>query len=387
MPNFSAKWGLMEQLQAVAAGTWTGLPLYELYAWGQNTAGQLGLGDVANRSSPVQVGTLGNWSRPMFSGGPTTSNSASVKSDGTLWTWGTNQFGNLGITAIPGDYKSSPVQVGTGTTWYQVSAGNQFMAAVKTDGTLWAWGRNDNGQLGDGTVVDKSSPVQIGALTNWAQVSAAYTPNVAAVKTDGTLWTWGNGGSGQLGSGNILSRSSPVQVGALTNWYQVFAGNSFVLSVKTDGTLWSWGNNNVGQLGQGNVIRRSSPVQIGSLTNWSKVSAGASTGIAVKTDGTLWGWGFNSQGTIGDGTIITRSSPVQVGALTNWSKVSCGGYHSGATKIDGTLWVWGYNNRGQLGNDTVVSRSSPVQLGALANWYEVSAGRYHTLAILQGATN
>jgi alpha-tubulin suppressor-like RCC1 family protein len=269
-----------------------------------------------------------------------------------------------------------------------VSAGQQLTASVKTDGTSWAWGSNSSGQLGQNNTIYRSSPVQVGALTNWAQISAG-TSFVASVKTDGSLWTWGLNGNGQLGQ-NIavtVSRSSPVQVGALTNWAQVSAGDRHASSVKTDGTLWSWGRNDLdGRLGDNTIVSRSSPVQVGALTNWSQVSAGSDFTAAVKTDGTLWAWGANGNGQLGQGNAINRSSPVQVGALTNWSQVSAGNAVAGAVKTDKTLWTWGNGADGSLGQNNTISRSSPVQVGVLTNWTQVSIYG-HTLAILQGTTN
>jgi hypothetical protein len=169
----------------------------------------------------------------------------------------------------------------------------------------------------------------------------------------------------------------------LTGWGQVSAGEYHVASVKTDGTLWTWGRNNHGQLGQniGITTNRSSPVQVGTLTNWALVSAGGASTAAVKTDGTLWAWGRNNYGQLGDSTVISRSSPVQIGVLTNWSQVSEGSVHTASLKSDGTLWMWGRNNQGQLGDNTGSNRSSPIQVGALTNWYEVSVGVTHTVAL------
>ena len=383
MPNFSGVWNLKEQIQAVAAGTWTGLPTYLLYAWGSNGSGRLGLGNVANQSSPVQVGTLGNWSRASTGD----SHSVSVKVDGTMWTWGS--YSGLGQNDIVD--RSSPTQVGALTNWanseQSFGAGGGFTLAVKTDGTLWAWGTGLNGRLGDGTVVNRSSPVQIGALSNWSRVFAGKKHSVA-VKTDGTLWSWGYNNGGPLGDGTVISRSSPVQIGALTNWY-FLAASYTTMAVKTDGTLWSWGNGTSGVLGGNATANRSSPVQVGALTNWSAVSCANKTAASVKTDGTLWAWGYNAQGQLGQSNTIYRSSPVQVGALTNWSRVGLNGNACAVVslKTDGTLWAWGHNNVGQVGDSTTINKSSPIQVGALANWSQVSAGNYFNLAILQGTSN
>jgi alpha-tubulin suppressor-like RCC1 family protein len=380
----SGVWTLAEQLGLQKAGVWPQKVLpRELYAWGFNDAGQLGLNDVANKSSPVQVGALTNWESVSASN----KSSFSIKTDNTLWAWGYNEFGQLGLNISGLAYsRSSPIQVGALTNWATVSSANNFCIANKSNGTLFAWGRNSFGQLGDGTVVGKSSPVQIGALTTWAYVSAGGTFS-AAVTTAGTLFAWGFNLLGQLGDGTIVSRSSPVQIGALTDWAKVSTGVA-CLAIKTNGTLWSWGANSEGCLGlniAGNSYR-SSPVQVGALTNWSSISI-SDQSLAVKTDGTLWAWGNNNSGVsgkVGDNSTVNRSSPVQLGSLTTWSRVSAGSESSFATKTDGTLWAWGGNLSGTLGDNTTVAKSSPIQVGVLTNWYDIDAGATHTLAITKG---
>jgi alpha-tubulin suppressor-like RCC1 family protein len=202
--------------------------------------------------------------------------------------------------------------------------------AIKTDGTLWSWGWNNFGQLGLGDTAPRSSPVQVGALTNWSKLNSSSSPysGAAVIKTDGTLWTWGKNNTGQLGLGNTTNYSSPKQVGALTTWSSVsMAGNYTVVStsaVQTDGTLWTWGSGLDGALGRGNTTSYSSPQQLGALTNWSKTNGGLLCMSAVKTDGTLWAWGANSSGQLGQGNVIRRSSPVQVGAETYWTDLAMG---------------------------------------------------------------
>jgi len=176
------------------------------------------------------------------------------------------------------DY-SSPKQVGSLTTWAKASISSKRCTTIKTDGTLWVWGDNAKGALGDGTTIAKSSPIQIGALTTWAKVSSLGSVHTAAVKTDGTLWTWGQGAFGKLGLGNETDYSSPKQVGSLTNWAQPFTIGSSTFAIKTDGTLWGWGYNGTkGVLGLGNSTHYSSPKQVGALTTWLSIvseSAGA----------------------------------------------------------------------------------------------------------------
>jgi hypothetical protein len=159
------------------------------------------------------------------------------------------------------------------------------------------------------------------------------------------LYAWGRNVNGQVGDGTTVSKSSPVQIGALTDWLTVNGGADHSTALKSNGTLWAWGSNTDGQLGDNTTAYKSSPVQIGALTTWSQVSAGGSTTAAVKTDGTLWAWGNNVSGQVGDTTTINRSSPVQVGALTTWYQVAVGDIHAAAVKTDGTLWAWGRNYR------------------------------------------
>ena len=208
------------------------------------------------------------------------------------------------------------------------------MSAVKTDGTLWSWGWNANGQLGLNNLTDVSSPVQVGALTDWLKVACAEEAT-SAIKTDGTLWSWGYNVNGQLGDGTTTQRSSPVQIGALTTWSEIStSGGKFTLAIKTDGTLWAWGNGAYGKLGQNVGTYYSSPVQVGALTTWSKCCAAKNTSLAIKTDGTFWGCGQNSQGQVGDGTTTQYSVFTQVGTLTKWLNVSGAKYSTIATRTD-----------------------------------------------------
>jgi len=199
-----------------------------------------------------------------------------------LWLWGANDYGGLGTNDTAN--RSSPTQVGVGTNWSRVSSGRYTTMAIKTDGTLWGWGFNNHGQLGlNDTVYASPSPTQVGALTTWSKVSAG-SQITAAIKTDGTLWLWGRNNYGQLGTNDLANRSSPTQVGVATNWSLVSTGTYSTIAVKTDGTLWLWGYNNNGQLGQNDRVYRSSPTQVGSATTWSRVSMGRYAAAAITTN-------------------------------------------------------------------------------------------------------
>jgi len=356
----------------------TNTTFYNLYAWGQNGFGQLGIGTSSNVSSPNQVGSLTNWLQISSQ-----YHTLAIKTDGTLWSWGRNNHGQLGLGNTT--YYSSPKQVGALTSWLVVSAGyGAFSGAIKTDGTLWVWGRGNSGQLGLGNVTSYSSPKQVGALTTWSTLDCGGNGQILAIKTDGTLWSWGQNNLGQLGSGNTTARSSPVQVGALTNWLKVTAGYYTTLAIKTDGTFWAWGQNFFGNLGLGNKTNYSSPKQVGSLTTWSKLAGIANGGVsaAIKTDGTLWMWGRNDYGQLGLGNGTEYSSPKQVGLLTNWLSVATS-YFTVSLKTDGTIWTWGYNNTGQLGlGISGTNYSSPKQVGSLTTWATISNKTYLSVLAL-----
>lgn len=366
-------WTLDQALELQKQNLWPKPPLpKQLWSWGYNNVGELGLNNTNSASSPVQVGALTIWEQVAAG----RQHCLAVQNNGTLWSWGNNNSGQLGRGAL-GVYVSSPTQVGALTNWYLVAAGNSISFSIKTDGTLWAWGQGAGGRQGQGDATQRSSPVQVGASTNWAQVTAGGA-TTGAIETTGALFTWGNGLAGTLGLGNTTSYSSPKQVGALTNWKQVSMTNASCFAVKTDGTLWSWGANDHGILGlnqYGPYTGKSSPNQIGALTNWSSVSAGIGYFCcAIKTDGTLWSWGRLADGALGQNSAISRSSPVQIGALTNWSKVAAGNYFCVALKTDGTLWAWGRGTGGRLGQGDTQSRSSPVQVGSLTTWLRLPTG-------------
>ena len=341
----------------------------KLWRTGRNAQGEVGDGSTTDRNATlVQIGSDEDW---VFqnAGSYSLSQLASaffINSSGELYATGNNTYGELGLgntTAY-----SSPVQVGTLTDWSKVACGKSHTIGLKTDGTLWSWGRNNFGQLGNGNTTDISSPVQIGSLTNWDTPNAAYQTS-ASLKTDGTMWTWGEGSGGCLGHNNETDISSPVQVGSLTTWNSTAKNmhsiSQSMMATKTDGTLWGWGRFNNGMLGNGSTSgAESSPIQIGSLTNWSAVRGGHLGFCSIKTDGTIWTWGYAYQGMNGDGTAIQRSSPVQVGALTDWSDIrKYSRYLSVGFKTSGEIWGWG-----PVVPMTGLTFSSPVQIGDTSEW-------------------
>lgn len=355
-----------------------------LFAWGYNgqgivpASGQLGLGDSTNRSSPAQVGSGTNWSK--ISSGK---NHTLAIRDGKLYAWGDNQKGQVGKPIVSSNSYNSPVPIGSDTNWSMVSAGNRHSLAVKSNGTLWSWGYNSNGQLGlgdSGNYAHRSSPVQVGSQTNWSSVSAGWYHSLA-IRNDGSLWAWGSNSSYQLGLGDYSPRSLPTQVAVGTSWVMVSAGGRFnkshSLGIKSDGTLWSWGSNSYGQLGlgtsPGSFVYYISPFQVGANSDWLKISAGGYHSFGIRgsgASGTLWSWGRNNHGQLGlsnSGSGTDRSKPVQIGS-SNWTSISAGEYHSGGINSSEKLFFWGFNNKGQIGDITTVSKNSPVAIMSSANF-------------------
>jgi alpha-tubulin suppressor-like RCC1 family protein len=283
-----------------------------LWTWGNNGFGEIGDGTLDPRSSPVNIpGT--NWCLANKN-----LSTLAIKTDGTLWTWGYGSYGQLGDdSAID---KCSPVTtVGGGTNWCTGISADCSMSAIKTDGTLWTWGTNQYGQLGSDLYSDMSSPVTTaGGGTNWCSVTGGYK-SFGAIKTDGTLWNWGRNQFGSLGINDAASwADSPVTTaGGGTNWCKITKNNSTTFGLKTDGTLWGWGDNYDYNLGDGSRSDRSSPVTtVTGGTDWAKLGCGNSNyvpaGGAIKTDGSLWLWGSDS--------LILRSSskvtqPTRYGGL------------------------------------------------------------------------
>jgi len=309
------------------------------------------------------------------------------------WPTGMRWQGGItpNLTATPGNFDIITFfTVNGGTNWVGAQVSRDHLNGV---GELWSWGRNDSangkGNLASGTVADRSSPAQVGSLTNWASLTVG-NPLSLGVKSDATLWSWGRNDHGQLGLNDGVSRSSPAQVGTLTAWSQQTSAWDGALAIQTNGTLWSWGFNHLGQLGSNATVSRSSPTQVGTLNNWKRVASGHTHSVAVKTDGTLWSWGDNGYGQLGQNTATTldRSSPTIVGALTTWIRVSAGHDHTLALKSDGTLWTWGTNEQGQLGRQTPVTAhtSSPTQVGSLTNWAQITSGYSHNAAIKTDGT-
>ncbi|MEL7340188.1 MAG: chromosome condensation regulator RCC1, partial [Bacteroidota bacterium] len=265
-------------------------------------------------------------------------------------------------------------------TWTVIDAGTDISTGIKEDGTLWSWGWDGYGQLGTNGG-DVNVPTQVGTDNDWVSVSAGAYHSLA-LKQDGTLWSWGLNADGELGDGSTTQRNIPGQVGSDNNWAYISAGFAASYAIKTDGTLWSWGWNGFGQLGQGNTQALTTPTQVGTETDWAIVEIGGRHTLAMKTDGTIWGCGLNFSGQLGTGnTDSPQPSFILIGSESDWVEIAAGFGHSMGRKQDSTLWTWGFNANGQLGNGTTTQSTSPVQIGQGQSWTKIDAGATFIYAI------
>ncbi|MBI5187374.1 MAG: chitobiase/beta-hexosaminidase C-terminal domain-containing protein [Nitrospinae bacterium] len=312
------------------------------------------------------------------------------KSTGSIWAWGWNAAGQLGDGTTTD--RISPVQVATGLTGISAMEGGwSFTVALKNDGTVWAWGNNGAGELGNGSTTNSSSPVQVTSLTGITAIAVGMGHSLA-LKSDGTVWAWGYNGfaPGLLGDGTTTNRSTPVQVSGLTGVVAIDVGYYHSLALKSDGTVWAWGSNTSGQLGDGSTTSRSTPVQVSGLTGVNIIGAGGTYSLAVKTNGTVWAWGSNTSGELGDGTgtvVGQRLTPSAAATgLTGVTALACAHQHTLALKSDGTVWAWGSNTSGQLGDGSTTIRYSPVQVSGLSSVTAVARGYQFSLALKSDGT-
>jgi len=342
-----------------------------VWAWGSNSSGQLGDATTTDRTAAVQVGGLSG----VVAIAAGLDHSMALKSDGTVWVWGSNSYACLG----DGTYtmRTTPVQVTSLSGVVAVSAGNQFSVALKNDGTVWTWGLIALSLPGRGV-----TPAQVSGLSGVLAISAGGN-GVVVLKSDGTVWSWGDNYSGD---GTTTYQHSPVQTVGLSGIVAVAGGNSHRMALKNDGTVWAWGYNVYGQLGDGSTTTRTTPVQVSGLTGVVAVSAGTSHTVAQKSDGTVWAWGDNSCGELGDGTTTQRLTAVQCSAFGGVQTVLAGSNGTVALKSDGTVWSLGYINQVQLGDGSITNRLISAQVSALTGVLAVAASNGNSVAVKNDGT-
>ncbi len=336
-------------------------------AWSENTYGTMGHASGTAGDVCIEFTGCYNITPAAISGlsavtavetGPV--HTIALKSDGTVWAWGRSHYGALGYDGAsssdptydggfmgPEAYNATPQQVAGISNVVAIAAGADFSLALKSDGTVWSWGENFAGQLGDGSTTPHYAPAQVSTLTGVVAIAAGDL-RAFAIKSDGTLWAWGDNGAGQLGIGNWDSKSAPVQVTALSDVVAVKVAPSFTLALKGDGTVWAWGDDFDGQLGNGTDAESTSPVQVSGLTGIDEIAIGFTSAFAMRSDGTAWAWGGNGYAQLGDGTTTNQTTPVAIAAVSDVAEIIAGDHVTGALLPNGTFWMWGNNDFGQL---------------------------------------
>ncbi|MGA8146365.1 MAG: hypothetical protein WB870_02160 [Gallionellaceae bacterium] len=324
-------------------------------AWGDNSYGQLGVGTTTSHLAPVKL-----WITGVKAVAAGDSHSVAVKTDGTVLVWGDNSYGQLGDGTTTGRLSPETVKGLTGVV--AVAGGVGHTVALKSDGTVVTWGSNPDGELGNGTTNDSYTPITVPGLTGVVAISVGPSGyHTVALKSDGTVVAWGYNISGQLGDGTTDNGLTPVAVPGLAGVVAVAAGDAHSVALKSDGTVMAWGSNSNGQLGDGTSNDSYTPVAVAGLAGVVAVAAGDAHTVAVKSDGTVAAWGYNGDGELGDGTTTDSPNPVAVPGLAGVVGVAAGDYHTVAVKFDGVVVGWGYNGDGELGDGTTTDRLSPVE--------------------------
>lgn len=389
-----------------------------VWTWGRNYEAQIGNGNLINQLQPVKISRQGEaWSTLALgpTGGAglldsgvimawgdasgytgknvrqltravepenwanvshTNAHTLLTKDDGSLWAFGYNIYGQIGNN---NSISQDLIRIGS-SNWSKIATGQNYSAGIQQNGSLWAWGYNLYGQIGDASTTTRHSPVPISTGSSWLEVALGASHTVA-IRSDGTLWAWGLNTNSQLGDGGSANRSSPYQVSVETDWMKLAAGGSHTLALKTDGSLWATGYNLYGQLGVGDSSQRTTFTRVGSENDWAEIVTNSYTSFALKTDGSLWGWGLNTSGQLGLGNTTNRNVPTRVGVGNDWAQVSCGGAWTAAVKKDGTLWTWGNNVTYQQGVVIDGSISTPRQIGNSTGWKAVQAGNVSLVAM------
>ena len=353
-----------------------------IWVWGRNNYGQLGDDTATDRRSPKRIGNENDWAQ--ITAGDTYT--VALKKDGSLWGWGHNY---MVIADESSYGVRTPGRLGDENDWIQIATSDSHAVALKKDGSLWAWGKNEYGQIGDGTTTDRPAhnkpdrllkkemarPTRIGEDNDWTQIAVGAN-HTAALKKDGSLWVWGQNIYGQLGNGTNIDHN-PIPAKIMDEVMSVSTGDDHTIVIKTDGSLWAWGKNEYinkslsatrstisaisgqprttqfgGQLGDGSITDKRTPTLIGKDSDWTQIFAVDNSTFAIKKDGSLWAWGFNADGQLGDGTTNDSRRPKRIGKDTDWVQIAAGISHTVVLKKDCSLWTWGSNNYGQFGNGT-----------------------------------
>jgi len=352
-----------------------------LWCWGGNTKGQIGQDNAtAFYSEPTELvpDSGSKWLSISANG----DHSCAIRKDNnSLWCWGSNQTGQIGNGLT--ENANIPTLIDEGSSWEKISLGTDHSCGIKNNSNLWCWGDNTHSQLGDGTTAASSIPKQIGAASNWSEISLGDQFS-CAIDADSSLWCWGSNDRNQVGDGDTTDVSIPTAISDDSDWNSISSGDAHSCAIKTDSSLWCWGDSLYGQVAQN--IDAKTPTREPSESSWLTVAANGSHSCAVKNDHSLWCWGFNSQGQLGNSTTTSQSSPAPVVADSNWIDLSLGLDHSCAIRDNGSLWCWGNNIQSQLGDGSSTNSITPKQIGEESNWSNISLGNQFSCGIQTDTT-
>ncbi|UZQ50257.1 immunoglobulin-like domain-containing protein [Clostridium kluyveri] len=307
-----------------------------------------------------------------------------LKDDGTVWCWGDNFYGQLGDGTTTN--KNTPVQVSGLPKITAISAGENYTAALDSNGEVWCWGYNNQGQLGDGTTANKTVPVKVSGLSNIIAIAAGCYHTVA-LSSSGEVWCWGGDGYGQLGDGSTANKTTPVKISGLPSITAIAAGGSHTVALDSSGKVWCWGANFYKQVGNNSDQDQTTPVQLSNLTNITAIAAGCYHTVALDSTGEVWCWGYNGSGQLGDGSTNTSPIPKKLSGLTNVTVIATRMQHTAVLKDDGTVWCWGANYYGQLGDgSTKNNRLTPVQVVGLTDVKAIATGDLYTIGLKENGT-
>jgi alpha-tubulin suppressor-like RCC1 family protein len=381
----------LPKMTAISAGSGFCLALAAdgtVWSWGNNSTGQLGIGSIS--SNPVTLPVrIPNFTEVVaISAG--SSGALALRSDGTVWAWGDNHYGQLGngATGLLAASTPAPVQFPAGVTAKAVAMGERHALALGDDGALWSWGDNRSGELGNGAVTTAAvtRPSRTGTLTGAVGLAAGTSIGLATL-ADGTVYSWGDNSSGAVGVGTGRVHTTATPVGNLTDAVGVAAGDSFAAAVRADGSIWTWGGNGLGELGTGAVgASRVLPAPIPGLSGFTAVSASGSTGFGIHSSGTVWAWGANPYGQLGNGKTGGPPAPTSITGLTGVKSIVAGNTCF-AVCTDGSLWGWGDNQYGQVGNGTSgPAVTKPVRITGLGVVVGAACGGGFTVAVQSDGT-
>ena len=341
-----------------------------LYSFGRNSRGQLGDGTTTDKTTPTKIILENGINFTQISSGA--KHSMAIGSDGELYTWGDNEYGQLGDgNSGYGVVSTTPkkVTLASGVKPTQIACGFTYSMAIGDDGNLYTWGWNNYGQLGDGTTTQRNKPMKITLESGVKSTQIACdSEHSMAIGSDGELYAWGANYYGQLGDGTYKNKSTPTKITLASGVKstQIACGNCHSMAIGSDGELYTWGGNSGGQLGDGTTIDKATPTKItlASGVKPTQISAGSHHIMAIGDDGNIYIWGYNGHGQLGDGTTINKATPTKITLASGIkpTQIVCGILHSMAIGSDGELYTWGDNIGGQLGDGTTTNKLIPTKI-------------------------